>query len=404
MIFSSIFLVSLFLFSGCFGGNDSATSTAPAQSMGKALKPISHQVSFIETSSTSEVLVNSVGVGDNMDKASHDSKLASIWFVLMGSDIRLLDSDEAKQKFSKYSRWFYKNSDKYITYSSGLKSKKQSGGKYYVGKNYKINTRLLKDDLLAKNIIKDTDDLAEEIDFPVTSIMSNAKTPKFVSDIVLSFLSDKGFEVEIINPDSKVDKVISTSLALSGNIDPSYLLAVSAGSDIFIDINPTVDSKQKFDSEFKKASVSIKAYYTVSKKLLGSATGFSQELETSSDNLVLQEATNDAVNKLLSQIKRNWVKESKKGKNFKLILTTEMPENSDLVYKQLKSKCRKATRKAGKNVFDFNLQCPFKNSMELFDFLNNNYQGVGKVFREMDSNSLLIVKIGGSEEDEFEIE
>jgi len=402
-LFSTIFIV--IFFNGCFFSK----SSPPQKSYRKLFEPTSHEVTLIESSSSDEVLLNSTGIGEDLSEAIFDSKLASLWFVLKGGNTRLLNSKESLEIFSKHSKKFYQNVDKYITYVSDIKSKKKEHGKYRVRKNYKINVRILKDDLITDRVIKDVDAIAKMIDFPIISLISrNGKVDKnleFVSDTVLSYLSEKGFEAEVVNQDRNINKTVSKSIALSGDIDPLYLLAVNSGSDIYISINPNISTSQRFGTTFRKASVSLKAFYTVSKKLLASSTGHSQELSTSSNSLILEEATNGAVDKLLSQIIRNWTKESKHGKYFRVILKTEFLNASKDIYSLFRKYCRKVSRKAGQTVFNFNVQCKARDSLELLELISENYKGEGKVFREFDTNSLLVIKIGNSEEDDdFEIE
>jgi len=401
--FSSILLV-LFFFTGCIG----SSKLIPEKSYRNGFEPVSHQVTFIESSSTDEVLLDSTGIGISLKGAILDSKLASLWFVLEGGKTRLLDSVQNRKAFKKISKDIYKNFDKYITYVSSIKSKRKEIGIYYVRKNYKINIRILKDDLILKGVIQDLDSISENVNFPIISVIPrNGKIGdkfEFVSDTVLSYLSENSFEAEVLTKETSVDKTISKSIALSGDIDPLYILAVNSGSDIYISVNPTVVTTYKYQKRFKKASVSLKAFYTVSKKLLASSTGHSQEVDTSSDNLLLEEATNSAVNEILSQIKRKWQKESKKGKYFRVILKTKFSNASNGVYSLLRKNCRKVSRKAGETIFDFTAQCKVRDSIELLKIITDEYQGEGKVFREFDTNSLLVIKIGNSEDDDFEIE
>ena len=146
------------------------------------------------------------------------------------------------------------------------------------------------------------------------------------------------------------------------------------------------------------------AFNTVTKKQIASATGHSQEIVTSSDNAVLEEATNDASNQLLSQISRSWKNETQRGKYFRLILKTPFDNASNFIYNLLNKNCSNINRVAGQNLYNYKMQCKnINNSIELLQLIQKNYTGEGAVFRELDSNSLLILKISNSQSDDIEI-
>jgi hypothetical protein len=405
------YILALFLLvglNGCFSIFGKAKMKV--NSYRKDYEPVSHQARMLESTSTDTVFIETTGKGEDLESAIKDTKLVALWFVLEDTKIGLLNTKDARNKFASVGKKYYDTVDNYITFEGDPFGKKIEGDKTSIKKKYKINIERLKENLIEDKIIASMDQLTSALGQPTITVVprdSKTKNFEFTGDVVKSYLTTKNFEVETFTKNNKnsVDAVVTKSLAFSGDVDPFYLMSLESGSDIFISVNPKVSSTIKHGQIFKKASVSLSAYYTASKSEIASATGHSSEIETSSPNAILQEATNDATSKLLSQILKKWNKEVKKGKYFRLILKTPFSGASDNIYNMLSQNCRVIDRKAGQTVFDYKIQCPnVKNSVELFSNIKNFYNGQGAVFREFDSKTFVIIKISNSNSDDIEIE
>jgi hypothetical protein len=399
-IFISFSIITLFV-SAC-----SVSKPEPSATKSN-FYPKSHEVTLVESFSTDEILVRATGKGSDFDSATNDSKLASLWFAIEGGENRIISTPEERKKFAKFSNEFYKNSDKYITKSSKVQGKRTEGKTTFVTKNYRLNVRLLREDLIAKGVAKELDEIAEAIDYPVISILPAEKDGsdfQFSSDVAFNFLSERNFEAEVVSKISSSGETVKKYMMMSGDVDPSYLLALSTGSDVYISLKPKISERVKNGKHFKKASISLKAFYTATNRLIASETGHSREIETSSSDVLLEEATNDAIDKLLSKIERKWKKAIEDGRYFQIVLKSNFKNASSGLNSLLRENCKKVNRKAGKTVFSFVAQCPMKNSLEVFEMISENYEGEGVVFREFDSNSVLILKIGYTEDDDIIIE
>ena len=393
------------VFTACGGGTKVPEPSAPK----------SHQAGLIESQSATEVLVRATGIGATMGQALSDSRMTSLWFVLLGGNNPMLQTPKEKNLFEMYSEEFYKNASKYIAYQSGPKSKKVVAGQLHVAQLLRINSGMLREDLVAKGVLTSVDAMSDALGtisvavIPKDKELWNDTHYLAAVDVVSEYLQDRNFEVTVLKANKKTNKIINKAAALSGNIDPMYALAMQTGADIYIRVNLDKSSRKVAGSEVRKASVSMAAFYTATAKQVGASTGYSPERVVSSYTSITQEATNDATEKVLGQIQKSWKREMKKGKYFKVVITTSEGLGKEVdrpMYRALKRTCKRVKRNgASSSMFDYTLQClDVEDSMALLDKIEGNYDGSGSVFREMDAGSLLVLKVANSQDDEIIIE
>ncbi len=392
--------------SGC-GGSEAKPAAKPLNA------PIAKQATFVESTSASELTVRATGNGASLNDAIADSKLSVVWFALYGGKSPLLATKKAESAFETRSSKYYLNAQNYLVYESGIKSKKQGGGKYQVTKVYRINVAKLESDLVQDEIVVDVETLSDTISMPTIAVVFDEKTTNKTSantvgvDAVSEYLQNGGFEVQVPNATQKTNKMLTKAMAIGGNVDPLYMLALQSGADMYAVLNVDTTSRRAHNSTLRKAAVSVKVYYTATGKQLASSTGYSAERVVSGDAVLIQEATNDASRNIIAQIKKSWIKESKNGKLYKVIATasSDMEGVDRGFYDVMKSVCTRVKKNHGtKLTFDYSANCKVDDSTALFYALEDHYAGAGSVFKEMESGSLLMIKIGHSESDEFEIE
>ncbi len=399
-MFSSLLIVSFFI-AGC--------KEAPQP----AVVPNSHQATFVESFSTAEVTIRATGYGSSIALASQDAKLAALWFVLNGGDNPLLQLPKEKKSFANVQQEFYKNVNNYISYESGIKSKRVEDKTYKIAKVLRVNIALLKNDLASKGIITTVDEIAGEMMLPTIAVVP--KDPSFLQDrsydiltgAISEYLQDRDYEVKVVDGNKKTNKLIISALTLSGNFDPMAAAATEIGSDIYIQTSLEKTSRDMSGQKVQKAAVSLKAFYTATGKQVGASTGFSQERVVSSFGALAQEAANDAANKVLDQIKKSWKKELKKGRSFRVVASTDLGNGvDDALNDTLRSICKNVRRNAvGKTSFDFTLNCnKIQDGYELYKKIKANYKGAGQIFKELDAGSMLILKVANSKDGEIVIE
>tara|TARA_B100001250_G_C19781790_1_gene782188 strand:- start:207 stop:1475 length:1269 start_codon:yes stop_codon:yes gene_type:complete len=322
--------------------------------------PVSKQATIIETISSSEVMVEATGIykgkgkkkkhkikdvkSKGVPQAVLDAKKSAVWFILFGGTDPLLKSTQEQQVFSQHENFFFNNDNisNYITYEDIQlikKLKTDDGQGLKVVKRFKVNKELLTRDLEARNIIAARADLAATIGNPFIMVLPAVKkgeSPidalrtnpayKHASAVVESYLTSRQYDVIIPEQQESLENLNASQMDIGDREeDYAYQLALSIGSDIYIEFSGT---QERADYGTKKYVLTVRAYETTTARLLGSETGYSQgrkgELMVS-----VEEAMNDAIDKVLARVTEYWKKDVDKGIQYKLIfnLSTDFDED-----------------------------------------------------------------------------
>ena len=119
---------------------------------------------------------------------------------------------------------------------------------------------------------------------------------------------------------------------------------------------------------------------------------------------------NDASAKVISQIRKEWMEMSKKGKPFKLTVLSNSTDGAavdEAVYGALKGlSTRQIKRQAGgKSTFSYIVYLKdIPNAYEFFLALKKAYSGPGQLEKVSDAGSFLVIKAAGNGEVELTIE
>jgi hypothetical protein len=126
-----------------------------------------------------------------------------------------------------------------------------------------------------------------------------------------------------------MNELISASQSLQDmEEDQSYLLALSIGSDVYITYNIDINSRRIGSNTVKKAVVGVRAYETTTARLLGTETGYSVE-RPAIDAVVIEEAINDAIDKVLNRITAYWKEDLSRGIQYKIIINIAREYDED---------------------------------------------------------------------------
>ena len=392
-------LIGIFI-AGCGGKN---TKPAPP----KDVRPISHEVREIESTSSAESLLRATGHGSSVDYAIADAKKAAIWFLLNAGTKPLVKTKEEKRALGFVEEKLYSDVGVYIRHTSELKSKKKSGDTTIVEVIVKIDINMLTDFLVSNDVIKDAESVADEVGLPAISIVSSdgSGDADIAKNTLGEYLSDRDYEVNVVEQSGKLSKLVGKLSKLSGNTDPAYAWALEAGSEIYVEVSVNRETGKVSGIKTRKASVTAKAFETSTSRQLGSTTGHSSERTASGHDALIQEAANGVADKLISQIRKKWLKEVNKGKWFKLVVFTSESDADKIdrsIYKALKTLPSAKIKRlaAGKTTFQYQVRAKeVANSFELLDSLSGKYRGPGKLSRELESGSLLVIKAGAGDID-----
>lgn len=396
-------LTGVLLLTGCASSGNKVPTPEPGE------PPLSRQVVLVESYSSAELLVRATGLGASTATATVDARKAALWFALLGGNQPLLSDQASQQAFQSHQQDFYSKVMQYITYESDVLSRRVDDEQTRIERNYRINMNQLRNDLISRGLISSTRSLADQVSNPqislVTADSSQASTQ--AATIFAEHLQRRGFQVVVVEASRAINKQVQQAAALSGTLDPGYLLALQTGSDIYIALDNQIATRNLAGTEISQSAVTATAYYTATGTQLGAATGYSDERAVAGSGAISGEAANDAASKLLGQITRSWQQEASQGRSFKVVAsaTPEMGDISRPIHQLFNQVCHQARRNAaGSSSFDYILTCKTRDVMELLFELEDNWRGPGKIFRVMDSGAFLIIKVGYTDSDEIIIQ
>jgi hypothetical protein len=298
--------------------------------------PISREATFIESYSPSEVTIRASGIGKNNTQAELDGRRAAVWYVLIGATDAILQTPEEKKAFESVQDEIFdeRNIAKYISFeTTEYESRvKLADGRVKITKYYRVNKKLLTEDLVAKNIIKPREEITEAIGLPFIMVVPEA--PKGVSpidllrsdrllkkgaEVIESYLTARKYDVQVPEQMETLSELAQAQAGLKGiEEDYAYQLALAIGSDVYITYNVKIERRYVGSTEYRKAVVAARAYETTTARLLGTETGYSGEYAVP-EEAVVEEAMNDAIDKVLSRIMAYWKDDLTRGLQFKLL-------------------------------------------------------------------------------------
>ena len=303
----------------------------------KSNLPVSKEASLFEVYSSSEWTIKATGIGKKNKDAEADARKAALYFVLFGGTDPILRTEEDRRKFEPIQEQMFEPSNvaKYISWEARgyLDRRRTSDKKVKLTKLIRINVKMLKEDLAAKGIIKLARDLAQEVGLPMIMVipevpkgenpiehLSSDPMAKHAARVIESYLTARQYEVVVPEQMEALQALSEAQESLKGfEEDYSYQLALSIGSDVYITYSTDIKTRTIGSSTVRKAIVSVRAYETTTARLLGTETGYSVE-RPSPEEAVLEEAINDAVDKVLSRINAYWNEDLKRGVQYKLIV------------------------------------------------------------------------------------
>ena len=398
----SLTMAIAILFSSC--------GSAPVCNANAQPTPAIYEASFVESSGTGEMMIKSSGIGCTMEEATIEAKKTAIWFVLEGGDKPILKSAAEKTKAVGLAQQMYLNTAKYIRYQSEIKGKAKQGDKTKLTYLFKVDVAMIKEELVASEIITSEDEIGEQIGMPTISVFADkgGDYAKTSVTVMQEYFQDNSFEVYAAAQGDKVNNLVSKISTLEGaETDPMHDLALSLGSDIYAKINYSGGAGSMGTA---KASVTVEVFETASGKLLGSTTGYSAERKVTDPNALVQEATNDASAKIISQIKKEWMEMAKKGKPFKVTVLSNSADGAgvdEAVYGALKKMSPRPIKRlaGGKSTFSYIVYLKdVPNAFELFQSLKGTYNGPGKLEKVSDTGSFLVFKASSTGSIELTIE
>ncbi|RAP38814.1 hypothetical protein DID80_01785 [Candidatus Marinamargulisbacteria bacterium SCGC AAA071-K20] len=312
--------------------------------------PVSRQATLLEASSSSELYLEATGFyytekkfrkkADvkkfGVGRAIEDAKKAAIYYLLYGGTDPILSSEKELNHFKFLEDGFFEsnNINLFITYEDARPQKtvllnKGTGVKVIL--DLKVDKSKLLKTLEDEGVVVAKETLLDIVGNPfimvlpqlskgetVADALENSNDNRHTAGVIQSFLTAKQYDVLVPDQKNFVNNLTEQQLSLVGKADDtSYQLALSIGSDVYIDYTVTF-TKSSYDT--KQAAVSIRAFETTTSRLLGAETGYS-ETRNGNDMVSIEEAVLDAMTNVMNRIHNYWERDLERGVQYKVILT-----------------------------------------------------------------------------------
>lgn len=318
-----------------------------------ASPPTSKEAKFIEQSSPNEVLIEATGIYNsevkgglfkkNFEKdieenglknAILDAKKTAIYYLLFSAPEYLIKKENEKIFYENEDFFYSENSlSKYITYEDMIVKSKiliNNGAGIRIVKVFKVNKEKLIEDLENEGIINKRLEVKNKIGnpfimvipvtekgkSPIVELQENAEKISIASSIE-SYLTSKQYEV-IVPEQQMILQELNTAQTSINSIeeDVAYKLALSIGSDIYITYSGSFENAGYGTEKF---ALSVKAFETTTGRLLGTEIGYSRARK-GEKTVSIEEASLEAIDKVLSKVNNYWTNDIKKGIQYKMIL------------------------------------------------------------------------------------
>jgi hypothetical protein len=316
--------------------------------------PRSKEGTLIESASPTEVMVRAKGIGywekgmskdKDRDKtllanAEEDGRKAAVYFVLYGGTDPLLSGETERNSFAPYEEEFFASDNvrRFIAwegeeYLSRVLKPLEKNKRYelHIEKAYKVNKQLIEDWLTSKNILPARAVVTEALGMPfimVIPVVKSGEDPikvlqsdpdlSHAAKVIESYLTARQYDVVVPEQQQDLSALTAAQQSLKGvEEDFSYQLALSIGSDVYITYEVNIQSDAY---NTRKAVVSVRAYETTTARLLGTETGYSPSA-SAAPMVLIENAVNDAIDKVLSRIMDYWKSDLQNGVQYKLIVS-----------------------------------------------------------------------------------
>ena len=296
------------------------------------LRPMGNEATFQESYSPTEVTIKATGVGFTPEEADLDIPRVAIQFVLFRWTDKLVTTEDENDRAKRVLDDIYSNPGKFVTWTADhiSSTRRLSDDRFEVTRAIRINKGLLTEFLVSKDVIASREDLAAGAGNPVIMVLPDSPKGKSPLDVlqnnplaqqtagaIESYLTQRQYEV--VSP--RGQDALATQVQMIGNLktgddDQAYQIALATGANIYV----TYAGEVQAVPGGRKASLVVKAYETSTARLLGTEPGYSQARPHTTDQVLVEEATNDAIEKVLQRVHNYWKTDAARGIQYKVVV------------------------------------------------------------------------------------
>lgn len=295
-------------------------------------RPVGNEASFAESFSPVEVTIKATGLGAEPELAEADIPLVALQFVMFKWSDKLVNTDDENRRAQSVLDEIYGNPKKFVTWTADrvTSTRRLPDDRYEVTRMVRINKGELSEFLVKKGVISSRQDLAKGAGNPMIMVIPDAPKGSSPLDVfgsnplaqqcagaIESYLTQRQYEV--VSPRGQEN--LGSQVQMIGSIkspdeDQTYQIALATGADVYVVFAGEVASVPGG----RKASLVVKAYETSTARLLGTETGYSQTRPNATDGVLVEEATNDAIDKVLQRVNNYWKTDADRGIQYKLVI------------------------------------------------------------------------------------
>lgn len=262
------------------------------------------------------VVVLSTGYGVNDERAALDAYRAGVWFVAQSLALTQVE----RMNLEAYRMDFIAEPLPYIKDVRVLGGG-PDGAWIRASQRLVINKGQIRQELEHRGVLKTTDELLEEADYPQVMIISEDPSAPFAREArneAASFLRSRGFEVLDAEGSQVLQGMRAQLEGLSFLQDEAAMIAMTTGADIYF----VVDAKVQNMGGSKQGAATIKAYETTTARLLAADNSVSHNRAAGSaaDSYLASEAARDGIAKVMDGILIEWKAYLTKGKAYYIVL------------------------------------------------------------------------------------
>jgi hypothetical protein len=248
------------------------------------------------------------------------------------------------------------------------------------------------------NVIASTKDLAVQMGNPFVSVIAEDDDSSVGQTVIETYLTSKGFNTLSIEQSQKINSLIGVQKDIQGiENDLTHKFGERAfGSDIYITYSVNETHRNMGGTRLSKVSAAVKAFETSTGQLLGSATGYSDELKVSDTNALIEQAIGRATDEVITKMKTFWKAQVEniwdnsidaKGINYKMIISfSDIFDKSET--REMQRELRKIIKSGGSNgkiynyktggkthyTVDYTLWSGHRDSQDLFYDIADNFE------------------------------
>jgi hypothetical protein len=306
--------------------------TLHARKPAKVPRPVGNEASFAESFSPVEVTIKATGLGNKPEHAEADIPRVALQFVLFKWSDKLITTDDETRRAQGVLDEIYSKPTRFVTWTADrvTSTRRLPDDRYEVTRMIRINKGELTDFLVKKGVLESRQELAQGAGNPLILVIPDAPKGKSPLDVldsnplaqqcagaIESYLTQRQYEV--VSPRGQEQlgqQVLMIGSIKSPDEDQTYQIALATGADVYVVFAGEVAAT----AGGRKASLVVKAYETSTARLLGTETGYSQTRPNTTDGVLVEEATNDAIDKVLQRVNNYWKTDAERGIQYKVVV------------------------------------------------------------------------------------